>query len=135
MPDLPKIEEYHAHIYFNDAASRRTAMVLRGHLEKAFGARASTLRDEPAGPHPKPMALSVFATEDFDRVVPYLMFNRAGLDILIHAETDDPLAAHRDHALWLGAPVDLDFDYIRDFADRQKREEAAMDEAVADEAN
>jgi DOPA 4,5-dioxygenase len=39
--------------------------------------------------------------------VPWLMFNRQGLNILIHPLTDDEVEDHTEHAVWLGAPVGL----------------------------
>jgi DOPA 4,5-dioxygenase len=38
------------------------------------------------------------------------MLNRGPLDVLIHPETSDALADHRDHAIWLGEQLPLRFE-------------------------
>jgi aromatic ring-cleaving dioxygenase len=35
------------------------------------------------------------------------MLNRGPLDVLVHPETGDDLADHRDHAMWLGDRLPL----------------------------
>ena len=51
-----------------------------------------------------------FAVEEFPRIVPYLMLNRAGLRILVHPETGNGYRDHAINPLWLGEPVPLRFD-------------------------
>ncbi len=46
-------------------------------------------------------------------VVPWLMLNREGLDILVHPLTNDSVEDHRRHALWLGTPVALKLGTLR----------------------
>ena len=41
------------------------------------------------------------------------MFNRQGLNILIHPLTDDEVEDHTEHAAWLGAPVGLLTDKLK----------------------
>jgi hypothetical protein len=48
-----------------------------------------------------------FAPAVFAELVPWLMLNRGPLDLLIHPETGDDLADHRDHAMWLGEKLPL----------------------------
>ena len=64
-------------------------------------------RDTPVGPHPIANVLVIFKPDQFAQVVPYLMLNRAGLDILVHPLTTDAVADHSDYAIWLGNPVAL----------------------------
>ena len=40
------------------------------------------------------------------------MFNRQGLDILLHPLTDDKVEDHTAHAVWLGRPVNLLIDRL-----------------------
>ena len=54
-----------------------------------------------------------FAVNQFDRIVPYLMLNRDGLDVLVHPETGDDLIDHRDYAVWLGEKIPLKFEVLR----------------------
>ena len=45
--------------------------------------------------------------EEFEHVVPYLMLNRDGLDVLVHPLTTDAVEDHSGYAIWLGNPVEL----------------------------
>jgi aromatic ring-cleaving dioxygenase len=60
-----------------------------------------------AGPHPVPQMQVIFKTDAFDSIVQWLMFNRQGLDILVHPLTDNEYEDHTSQALWLGTPVEL----------------------------
>jgi DOPA 4,5-dioxygenase len=60
-----------------------------------------------AGPHPVPQIQIIFRKEAFQEVVPWLMLNREGLDILVHPLSDDEYDDHTASALWLGTPVAL----------------------------
>jgi DOPA 4,5-dioxygenase len=50
-----------------------------------------------------------FAPDQFDKVVPWLMLHRGGLDILVHPNTGDALADHTDRALWLGEKLAVNY--------------------------
>ena len=52
-------------------------------------------------------ALVIFKPEEFEHVVPYLMLNRDGLDVLVHPLTTDAVEDHSSYAIWLGNPVEL----------------------------
>ena len=43
-----------------------------------------------------------FAVAEFPRLVPWLMLNRDGLDVLVHPLSGDSLADHTRFAMWLG---------------------------------
>ncbi len=101
------ITGYHAHIYY-DEASRPAAALVREALPARFDVRLGRWRDGPVGPHPRAMYQVAFAPDQFDRIVPWLMLNRAGLVVFIHPITGDDLADHSDHALWLGETLALD---------------------------
>ena len=66
-----------------------------------------------AGPHPVPQMQVIFKTDAFQSVVPWLMFNREGLDILVHPLTDDMVDDHTVYALWLGSPIKLKLDTMQ----------------------
>jgi len=102
----PQVHGYHAHVYY-DAATRPEAAKLRDALAANFPVRAGALRDDPVGPHPVSQFAVIFETPAFETVVPWLMLNREGLDILIHPLTDDMVDDHSVYALWLGSPVAL----------------------------
>lgn len=114
MPDIQtlKITGYHAHVYYYDEQSRALAAALREKVSASFRVVLGRFRDEPIGPHPAPMYQIAFAPDQFPRLVPWLMLNRAGLTILIHPETGDDLLDHRDYAMWLGEKLPLRFDFL-----------------------
>jgi aromatic ring-cleaving dioxygenase len=96
-----EIREFHAHVYY-DAATREVAAKVREGLSR-FAVRLGRWHDEPVGPHPKSMYQVAFAPSEFGKVVPWLMLNREGLDILVHPDTGaDSVGDHLERALWLG---------------------------------
>ncbi|WP_340150893.1 DOPA 4,5-dioxygenase family protein [uncultured Sneathiella sp.] len=108
MPQNAKqaIRGYHAHVYYNPG-NKDVAAVVREQLDEHFDVILGRWHDNAVGPHPISMYQVIFSTEDFSEIVPWLMLNRQGLDILIHPETGDDLADHRDNALWLGEKLEL----------------------------
>ena len=113
--DLAKIEDYHAHIYY-DRASRKTAAKIRSAIENAFTVEMGRWHDEPIGPHPRSMYQVKFAKSRFNRIVPWLMLNRRGLDVLVHPNTGDAYEDHATHALWLGTKLKLRLGFLRKFS-------------------
>jgi DOPA 4,5-dioxygenase len=110
----PRITGWHAHVYYDPAASRSVAGKLRAAIARRFRARLGRWHDRPVGPHPQAMYQVAFPPELFAELVPWLMLNRAGLTVLVHPETGDAYADHTAHALWLGKPVGLDVEYLRE---------------------
>jgi DOPA 4,5-dioxygenase len=98
---------YHAHIYYDPAKTRAVAERLCAALGEKFPVEIEEFRDAPRGPHPIANALVIFKPEEFVRVVPYLMLNREGLDVLVHPLTTDAVEDHSSYAIWLGSPVEL----------------------------
>jgi aromatic ring-cleaving dioxygenase len=103
---------YHAHVYF-DAASRPTAERLRDTIISRFAVKPGGFSDKPVGPHLVSQFNVMFQTDEFQRIVPWLMLNREGLNVLVHPLTDDMLDDHTVYAMWLGAPVDLRVDTLQ----------------------
>jgi len=102
---ITDITGYHAHVYY-DSASRESAERVRNGLG-AFHVQLGRWHDRPVGPHPQSMYQVAFDIEHFDQVVPWLMLNREGFNVLVHPETGDDLIDHTRHALWLGQPLEL----------------------------
>ena len=103
---------YHAHVYYN-AETKAKAAQLRDALRAKFKVEGGALSDEPRGPHPISQFNVIFETPEFERVVPWLMLNRDGLDILVHPLTDSSYNDHTAYAMWLGNPVELRTDILR----------------------
>jgi DOPA 4,5-dioxygenase len=96
---------YHAHIYYNDETFP-IATKLRDTLATDFPVQIGR-NAGIAGPHPVPQIQIIFKKDAFQSVVPWLMLNREGLDILVHPLSDDEYDDHTINAVWLGTPVAL----------------------------
>ena len=112
MMEPEAISSYHAHVYY-DAASREDAARVREELQSRFEVEMGRWRDEPVGPHPQPMYQVKFAAREFGRVVPWLMLNRLGLNVLVHPNSDDAYRDHAVSALWLGEKLQLRLDVLK----------------------
>lgn len=114
--DETAITHYHAHIYYgDDDAVREKAARLR---EKAWGkwpdrVRMGRFRDRAVGPHPTAMYQIEFDPDLFAEIVPWLMFNRDGLTILVHPDATDAFRDHAWYPLWMGEKLDLRLDWLR----------------------
>ena len=103
---MTEIRGYHAHVYY-DADTRKIAAGLRDTIIGRFTVKPGAFSDEPIGPHPISQFNVVFRTEEFQNIVPWLMLNREGLDVLVHPLTDSSYNDHTANAMWLGTPVPL----------------------------
>ena len=97
---------YHAHVYY-DAATKPIAARLRDTILARFAVEPGAFSDEPRGPHPVSQFNMIFEAPEFQNIVPWLMFNREGLDVLVHPLTESNYDDHSKLALWLGTPVAL----------------------------
>ena len=111
MRPIAHIDSYHAHVYYDDA-TRAEAAALRDAVDVEFDVTLGRWRDEPVGPHPTSMYQIAFGTSEFARLVPWLMLNRGSLDVLVHPNTGDEVADHRDLSLWLGNKLPLDIGFL-----------------------
>ena len=103
---MSEIKGYHAHVYY-DAATKPKAAKLRDTIIGKFKVEPGGFSDEPRGPHPISQFAVIFETPEFQNVVPWLMLNRDGLDVLVHPLTEDAVEDHSSFAIWLGNPVPL----------------------------
>jgi DOPA 4,5-dioxygenase len=112
MSNNPPLSGYHAHVYY-DAATRPQAEELRDRIASKFPIELGRFSDEPIGPHPISQFAVIMKTEQFQEVIPWLMFNRGGLDVLIHPLTDNSVHDHSIYAVWLGNPVPMKLEILR----------------------
>ncbi|MGA8757176.1 MAG: DOPA 4,5-dioxygenase family protein [Stellaceae bacterium] len=103
---------YHAHIYYDPNTKPKAAQLREVLLEK-FKAEPGGFSDEPRGPHPISQFNVIFETSEFQDIVPWLMLNRDGLDVLVHPLTESSYDDHSKNAMWLGTPVSLKLDILR----------------------
>ena len=109
---MTEIKGYHAHVYYN-AETRTVAEGLRNTFIDRFTVEPGAFSDEPRGPHPISQFNVIFRTEEFQKIVPWLMLNHEGLDVLIHPLTDSSYDDHSKNALWIGTPVPMRLDVLR----------------------
>jgi aromatic ring-cleaving dioxygenase len=111
VPDPAAITHYHAHIYYDPAATRERAARLREAIVATFpDAIVGRWHDRLVGPHLRSMYQVAFPSTMLASFLPWLMLNRDGLTILLHPESGNAYLDHTDHAAWLGEklPVLLD---------------------------
>jgi DOPA 4,5-dioxygenase len=104
---VDSIESYHAHVYF-DEATREPAQALRDAISAGFEITMGRWHERPVGPHPMWSYQVAFQPALFDTLVPWLMLNRGELNILLHPNTGEGLADHRERPFWLGDAQELD---------------------------
>jgi len=103
---------YHAHIYYN-SETKPVAERLRDTIAAQFAVEVGRLSDEPRGPHPTSQFAAIMHASEFQNIVPWLMLNREGLDVLVHPLTESSYDDHSKNALWLGTPVPMRLDILR----------------------
>ena len=103
---MEEVIGYHAHVYFNPA-TRPVAERLRETIAGKFTIELGGFSEDPIGPHPISQFNVIFRSEEFQNIVPWLMLNREGLDVLVHPLTESSYDDHSKNALWLGMPVAL----------------------------
>lgn len=103
---------FHAHVYYNPE-TKPVAARLREALIEKFKVEPGAFSDEPRGPHPISQFNVIFETPEFQNIVPWLMLNREGLDVLVHPLTESSYDDHSKNALWLGTPVPMKLDILR----------------------
>ncbi|KAJ3279168.1 hypothetical protein HK104_001693 [Borealophlyctis nickersoniae] len=65
--------------------------------------------DRPVGPHPVAMfEVNIYTPAQFGAFIPWIMFARCGLSVLVHPHTGCELRDHTTDAIWLGEPYRLD---------------------------
>ncbi|MEM7301955.1 MAG: DOPA 4,5-dioxygenase family protein [Pseudomonadota bacterium] len=101
------ITGYHAHVYF-DAETVGKARALCEAASDALKVEMGRVHERNVGPHPRWSCQLAFQAQELGEVLPWLVLNRAGLTVFIHAETGDDLKDHTEHDIWLGEMLPLD---------------------------
>ena len=96
---------YHVHIYYN-SDTKPVAERLREDDRREIRGQG---RRDSATSHAARTLISQFVAileaPEFQNIVPWLMLNRDGLDVLVHPLTESSYDDHSKNALWLGTPV------------------------------
>ena len=107
--EISTIDDWHAHVYF-DAEKKQAAWDLRQRILAHFPIEMGRFHERLVGPHPCWSYQIAFRPQLFGRLVPWLALNRGDLIVFIHPNTGEDLIDHRDHAIWLGARLDLNLE-------------------------
>jgi aromatic ring-cleaving dioxygenase len=109
MSSVPEraILSWHAHVYFDPAATRPQAERVRAGIAECFKVQLGRWHAVSVGPHTNAMYQVAFAVDVFADLVPWLALHREGLSVLVHPNTLAPRADHLSHALWLGPSLPL----------------------------
>ena len=117
---ITEIASYHAHIYYDPAATRQVAAELREWIGERFVVRLGSWHDAKVGPHDRAMFQVSFSKDVFSSLVPWLMLNHRGLSILIHPNTANPRQDHLVDPLWIGEPLLVHGEILPDQAEAEE---------------
>jgi aromatic ring-cleaving dioxygenase len=101
------IVSWHAHVYFDPAATRPQAERVRDGIAARFKVQLGRWHEGPIGPHSAAMYQVAFDVAVFADLLPWLALHREGLSVLVHPNTLAPRADHLSHAIWLGPPLQV----------------------------
>ena len=112
MFNTETVSGYHVHVYFHDAKSKSKVISLKEELQQRFQIKTSRLFEEVDvnDPHQRPMFVATLSASEFADVVPWVMLNQNGLNMMIHPMTGDNMADHRDYPMWLGSVLTINLD-------------------------
>ena len=77
--------------------------------------RTFSLVDFPIGPHPLPMFEAHVSAANLPAIEAQLVANRVNCSILVHEKTNDHMNDHTKGARWLGTPLELNLEFLRNF--------------------
>lgn len=109
MEHIQNFEEFHAHVYF-DEASTQTARAVCEAASEAFSLEVGRHHEKPVGPHPKWSCQLTLSRAQLRPLIAWLGDHRQELTIFIHALSGHDLTDHTEHVFWLGEPVALNLD-------------------------
>lgn len=104
-----KIINYHFHLYYPLDELERANEVMNN-IKRNFNVDIGRLWDRAVGPHPIGSCQITVPKELFEKMTNWLLENRNGVDVFIHAVTGDDLLDHTDYVMWIGEKHKLNLD-------------------------
>ena len=105
---------YDIHIYWRNSDEREEALELQKVLIES-NVQTFPFVEKPIGPHPYPMFESHVTTQTLPVIESLLAVHIKGCSILIHEKTGDHVYDHTKGARFLGEPLELNNEFLRNF--------------------
>ena len=105
---------YDIHIYWRNNDERNEALTLQKILIEN-NVQTFPLVEKPIGPHPYPMFESHVNSQTLSVIETLLVANRKSCSVLIHEKTGDHVYDHTNGARFLGEPLELNIEFLRNF--------------------
>ena len=105
---------YDIHIYWRNTDERNEALALQKILIEN-NIQTFPFIEKPIGPHPYPMFESHVTNQTLPAIELLLAANRKSCSILIHEKTDDLVYDHTKGARFLGEPLELNIEFLKNF--------------------
>jgi DOPA 4,5-dioxygenase len=105
---------YDIHIYWRNDDERNEALALQKVLIEN-NVQTFPFVEKPIGPHPYPMFESHVTNQTLPVTESLLTVNRKTCSILIHEKTCDHVYDHTKGARFLGEPLELNIEFLRNF--------------------
>ena len=105
---------YDIHTYWRNSDERNEALKLK-QLLIDNNVQTFSLVEIPIGPHPLPMFEAHVTSANLPAIEALLVANRVNCSILIHEKTGDHVYDHTKGARFLGEPLELNIEFLRNF--------------------
>ena len=105
---------YDIHTYWRNNEERDEALKLKQILIDN-NVQTFSLVEIPIGPHPLPMFEAHVSAANLPAIEAQLVATRVNCSILIHEKTNDHMSDHTEGARWLGTPLELNLEFLRNF--------------------
>ena len=105
---------YDIHTYWRNSDERNEALKLK-QLLIDNNVQTFSLVEIPIGPHPLPMFEAHVSAEYLPAIEALLVANRINCSILVHEKTGDHVYDHTKGARFLGEPLELNIEFLRNF--------------------
>jgi DOPA 4,5-dioxygenase len=105
---------YDIHTYWRNNDERDEALKLKQILIDN-NVQTFSFVDIPIGPHPLPMFEAHVSAENLPAIEVLLNANRVNCSILIHGKAGDHVYDHTKGARFLGEPLELNIEFLKNF--------------------